>query len=350
MGKGNVPEGLAKVQMDAFERRIQSLQAEAEKIIEQQIFRRILQSNGFDVHVEFEWGQPSNTEKNERIAKLTEILKLPTLSFVLSSEIQKDLAKQLGYEETIFDAIDAESDERNKEREQAAQQKEREREEEEPQPRVPGQNRKESLSEELDKCNCGYCVHGVGEMFNNVSLKEWIGFNFEKYKDKITEFITEDTFDLLKAETALQIEAGRLTQAQVMKLKSVLNQSFEKGLSIREITKLIENKVKPGPLYKLDGNKLVTGPDGSPILQVSKKIRSTLIARTETTRAAVGGSLKHFKEAGVSQVSWVSSIGARTCPECEAMNGQIMSIAEAEGKIPLHVLCRCSFIPIGELG
>ena len=34
MGRGNIPEGIAKVQMDAFERRAASFQSEMEKIIE----------------------------------------------------------------------------------------------------------------------------------------------------------------------------------------------------------------------------------------------------------------------------------------------------------------------------
>jgi hypothetical protein len=37
--------------MEAFQRRIQSIQAELEKVIEGQIFKRVLNANGLDVHV-----------------------------------------------------------------------------------------------------------------------------------------------------------------------------------------------------------------------------------------------------------------------------------------------------------
>src|SRR3990167_10998606 len=98
MGRGSIPEGLAKVQMDAFERRIQSIQDELEKVIEQQIFKRVLLANKLDVHVEFQWGQPSNTEKNEKLLRLTELLKLLSLDLRLRAEIEKDVAKLLGYD------------------------------------------------------------------------------------------------------------------------------------------------------------------------------------------------------------------------------------------------------------
>ncbi|MEK6883598.1 MAG: hypothetical protein AABY22_28475, partial [Nanoarchaeota archaeon] len=72
MGRGSIPEGLATVQMEAFQRRIQSIQAETEKVIEQKIFKRVLDANGLvNVHVEFEWGQPSNEDTRKEIEKIT---------------------------------------------------------------------------------------------------------------------------------------------------------------------------------------------------------------------------------------------------------------------------------------
>ena len=61
MGRGSIPEGLAKVQLDTFQRRVQSIQAELEKVIEQQILKRVLKSNELQEYVEFEWGQPERS-------------------------------------------------------------------------------------------------------------------------------------------------------------------------------------------------------------------------------------------------------------------------------------------------
>jgi len=114
----------APVQMDAFERMIKSIQVEVEKVIENKIFGRVLQANGLDADVEFEWGQPSLEATNERLAKLTELLKSPFLSEGLRSQLELQVAELLD-----IDQEDVES-----------AQQEREREEEQPQPIVPGQN------------------------------------------------------------------------------------------------------------------------------------------------------------------------------------------------------------------
>jgi len=130
MGRGSVPEGLAQVQMDGFERRILSLQSEIEKVIEQNIFKRILNANGLDSHVELEWGQPSSIETNIRIEKITELLKLPLLDFHLRGMLEQELAQLMG-----FNPKELESNE-----------EERAREEETPVPIIPGQNRLEIMT------------------------------------------------------------------------------------------------------------------------------------------------------------------------------------------------------------
>ena len=124
MGKGSIPEGLAKVQMDAFERRIQSIQAETEKVIENEIFSRVLQANGLDSDVEFEWGTPSRTETNERLKQITELLKLPTLSPTAIEMLEKETIRLLNLN---VEELEEAEEERKKE------------EEENKQPPVPGQ-------------------------------------------------------------------------------------------------------------------------------------------------------------------------------------------------------------------
>src|SRR3990167_7260218 len=71
MGTANVPEGLAIAQLDAFQRHIQSLQSAIEKVVEEQIFKRLLRiqgkekgNDGLDIHVEMHWGQPSEEAIN----------------------------------------------------------------------------------------------------------------------------------------------------------------------------------------------------------------------------------------------------------------------------------------------
>lgn len=127
MGHGSIPEGLAKVQMDAWERTIGAIQEETEKIIEEQIFRRVLRANGLDAHVEFEWGAPSNAEKNERVLKITELLKIIDLSPKMKDMLELELAQLMGLNVALLED----------------DQEQRDREEDRRQPIVPGQNREE---------------------------------------------------------------------------------------------------------------------------------------------------------------------------------------------------------------
>ena len=132
MGKGNIAEGLAKAQLDMWERRNKSFQTTFERVIEQKIFSRVLLSNNIQSHVEFEWGQPSNDDKIQRLIRLNELLKLGfMLSPTLKKEIEKDIARQLDYNEELLETIE----------------EEKERELTQPQPLVPGQNRQEYLEE-----------------------------------------------------------------------------------------------------------------------------------------------------------------------------------------------------------
>jgi hypothetical protein len=96
LGRGSIPEGLAAVQMDAYERMINSIQVEVEKIIENQIFSRVLKSNGLNVHVEFEWGQPSQEQTNNKIAQITSILQNSFLSMESRNAYELELADLMG--------------------------------------------------------------------------------------------------------------------------------------------------------------------------------------------------------------------------------------------------------------
>ena len=381
MGMANVPEGLAKVQMDAFERRIQSIQAEVEKLIEEQIYKRVLNSQGLDFHVEFQWGRPSNQEKAERLLRITELMKIPIISQSLFKLMEKDVVKLLDYNEDEYEQMTAEE--------------ERKREEERPQPIVPGENEsppqlpikqpipKESLKEFIRKVGSKWKVfsHTTGkllgtydseeeakkalqrmamfkrmkqfytkeicphcqESWENINdIQEWLNFNYRDYVKSISAFIKSDDFYNLKAESDIEEAAGYLTPTQINELKRVLNKGFVEGKGIREIARNIDMKVKPNDLYE------ITTEDKLGNLIRSRDVRSIGIARTEISRVANEGAIKQFEEAGISKIRWVASSGDRTCPDCEALNGVIFETFN-HPDIPLHPYCRCTTIAITEL-
>lgn len=82
------------------------------------------------------------------------------------------------------------------------------------------------------------------------------------------------------------------------------------------------------------------------------KTRARMVARTEIIRAHAEGQLDSFERLGVEKVGiraeWLTAGDGRVCPQCGALEGQVMSVEEARGLIPLHPNCRCAWIPVVE--
>lgn len=94
LGRANVPEGLANVQMDAFERRAKSIQAFIEKEIETKIFKFLTPEK-----VEFEWGQPTMEMEDLELTRLMNLMKTPDLSPITKLDIESKIRILLGLEQ-----------------------------------------------------------------------------------------------------------------------------------------------------------------------------------------------------------------------------------------------------------
>jgi len=329
MGEVSIAEGLADNQTDMWKLRAQSIQAEMEKVIENDIFRRVLQANGIDAHVEFEWGEPSDKERNEELARLNELLKLPVLTEELRNQIEFQIADLLKIDRSLIEDS----------------QEQREREETEPQPKVPGSNEaafilfdkkiftkqssargwakrkgfdiaKETLAIETpdafkfqlrpmkDFMPASFTHQqlssGMGIVMAEVkgesedhygrsmAIQEWLGFNYTDYIEDIIEFVDADEFAVLSQSTSA---------SQVSSIKQILKRNFKSGKSIRDIE---------GEISELGLSDLV---DDEGNIRVAASRRSLMIARTESTRIAAEGSLKHYGKGGcrigsVGCISW----------------------------------------------
>ena len=313
MGTANVPEGLAKVQMDAFERRIQSIQDLIEEIIEEQIFKPFLNANGLEEDIEIEWGLPSEESINARLTIVTQLLGQMSISPELRALLEADVADKLGLD---MDKIPS-PEEMRKEKDTMQQQeldmsnKSRDKEETKPQPRVPSKQMKESLDIPL---------------MEFVNLHELKGFNYADYKKYAIAAVDRDRFENLLATTKKEFDEGLLSEAEVIKLKEILTEAFQNNKSIREIEEQVYS------LLDLSGSN------------VDERARANNIARTETVRLTNIGLLDMYKDNGVKEVRWLASISDRTCDECEAKNGQVFKLEESYGEIPLHPMCRCVFV------
>lgn len=80
--------------------------------------------------------------------------------------------------------------------------------------------------------------------------------------------------------------------------------------------------------------------------------RARMIARTETVRATNEAALNRYSEfdqriEGVTVVAEYATAGdLRVCPECAALDGQIYSLSDARGVIPVHPNCRCFWLAV----
>lgn len=126
LGRGNIPEGLADKQEEMFKLRCESLQAGAEFIIINQVFKKVLNNQKMDADMDIRWGQPTANERYDRITKLTELLKVPGLDSAVTIALQVDLVENLGLEGVDLDQA-------------AMLQRQKDAEQNQPQPAVPGQ-------------------------------------------------------------------------------------------------------------------------------------------------------------------------------------------------------------------
>ena len=77
------------------------------------------------------------------------------------------------------------------------------------------------------------------------------------------------------------------------------------------------------------------------------KTRANTLARTEIIRAHAEGQLDSYEKLGVDvgvMAEW-STGSFNVCPECEELEGIVMTVSEARGLLPRHPNCKCSWIP-----
>ncbi len=324
----------APVQMDAFERRVKSIQQQIEKVIEKEIFRRVLLANKVDIHVEFNWGKLSTLQRDNRLSKLTELINSNNTSESLRKLAEREIVNLMEFDEKEFEDLSEEEEKR--------------REEERSQPLVPGQNAnpptpvRQSFSSYEHVCGKG-CAH-TEDSKKNWTLTEWLGFNYDEYVDDIESFLGTYEFGFLAATSAVEIEAGLLSQTQISSLRGVMSKGFKEGMSLDEMAIAIDKKVKPQNLLKMENGKIIQ-KHGKPVLVRGKEHRAMGIIRTETTKVANEGAKLQFKKGGVTHIRWVSSFGKRTCPTCEGLNGEVFPI-DQHPSIPIHGMCRCTLVPV----
>ncbi len=78
--------------------------------------------------------------------------------------------------------------------------------------------------------------------------------------------------------------------------------------------------------------------------------RARMIARTEVIRAHHQASIQEYRNWQVEgvrvQAEWRTAGDERVCDECDALQGEVFTLQEIEGMIPVHPQCRCFALPV----
>ncbi|MDX1372507.1 MAG: hypothetical protein R3321_08545, partial [Nitrososphaeraceae archaeon] len=270
MGSGQLNEGIAKIQDKTFTRKINSVRAQIETVIEEKIFRPFLlnQSPTFDEKIQFIWEEQSEEEKTKKIEQISNLLNNFGISENMKRALQIELARLMGFEDLENMLIKPEK----------GADEEREEEENIEQPEVPGAkpNANQKLQEFIRKKGSEYCVYsekgknlgcyktkaaaqkrlGQIEFFKKhkahadmtikefINLKEIEGFNYTDYLIKILEILRNDPFVDLKAITEADITAGLLPERDIKKLRTILKKGFRENQTIKEIENELDKSIK----------------------------------------------------------------------------------------------------------
>lgn len=354
LGTANNPEGLAKVNDKGFLRFIHSLRIQIEEVIENQILKPLLmnQSKKMVQDVEFVWELPGDDEKNERIQKITDTLKIMDLSPELKAALEIEYAEILELDVKLPTPEEARKKADDQEAEMKKEEQDRIKEETLiKQPQVPGAVKAvKKITPPVKAEGTPVIQEKAVELTESqrreltlsqyVNLKELEGFNYSDYLVKILQNLRNDKFHDLLALTEMDLMEGLLPKQDINKLRIILKDGFRKNQTIRQIEKKIEQSInlKDRVKFNEDGTKTKTlGAESRPIN----------IARTETVRLANEGLKDLFKENNIKNYSWLTALDDRTCPICMELDGQVFLTNEGATGVnlpPAHSMCRCSII------
>jgi len=350
VGISNNPEGLAKVNDKGFIRFIGSVRTLIEEIIETQIFRPYLRSQGIDSKIEFNWEPQSEDEKNERLTKIKEALALFDLSPELRAQLEIEYAEIMGFNDLIK-ILPSPKDARKKADEEEKEQKEQEdairkkEEEEIKQPEVPGVKPTANQSAKIIKCDHKKCKLTESQLANMklreyVNLKEIAGFNYSDYLVKILRNLRTEKFEDLLAITEKDLREGLLPKRDINKLRVILKDGFRKNKTIRQIERDIKNSIDLKDRVKIK-------EDGTEKITLSANKRPIVIARTETVRVANAGLKQMYIENDVTSYRYLAALDDRTSDICNSLSGQIFLTKDGVPGVnmpPMHVNCRSSIV------
>lgn len=200
------------------------------------------------------------------------------------------------------------------------------------------------LSQQMQSFIIGRTQEDLWRMYAEAGYRKGAGRAFDDAKgvlkgQKALDYYSGTKDEFLRSSFAkpvsvekVKLLAGRsfddlenITADMSTRMSRVLTDGLVQGQSPREVARALNKAVDIGSKRALD------------------------IAATECIRCHAEGQLDALERLGVEQVGaaveWGDAGDEKVCERCSTLNGITLTIKEARGKIPLHVRCRCAWLP-----
>ena len=343
LNSGQLNEGIAKVQLKGWDRKVQNYQDMIEGIIVSKIFKPYLEGQGLSGEdIDFIWNLPDDETINLRLTQLNTLLGNMSATENMKRILQLEIARLLNIQEANLYLPQPEKglDEQNYSDKKDIAKMGAGLEPTENKPYIDPQKAKDMERKQPELPGARKVkqhLHEADLDMSTISIREWLnlteasGFTYSDYLVAILKETKIDKFDNLKAVTESDIQNGLFPDSDIEKLRTILKEGFRRNATLKQIT----NNIKEGINIKdrISENGAVTPAES----------RSEAIARTETLRLSANAIYKLYEENNINKYQFLASQGA--CEICQGLdNGQIIPLTEAVDEVnypPIHPNCRC---------
>jgi SPP1 gp7 family putative phage head morphogenesis protein len=342
LNSGQLNEGIARVQLEGWDRKIISYRDLIEGVIVLRIFKPYLEGQGLSAEdIDFIWNLPGQTEINNRLTQLNAILGNMSASENMKRICQLEIARLLNIQEASEYLPQPEKglDEQAFKDKQDANLMGAGLQPTENKPYVEPNKvmDKKAVATRPKECSHTHIKEAETLDMATISIREWLnlqeanGFSFSDYLMAILKQTKIDSFEQLKAITEADIEKGLLSEADIEKLRTILKEGFRRNMTLRQVEQNIKEGINMKDRITEDGKT------------IPAETRPESIARTETLRLSAVALHNLYEENNINKYQFLSSPGA--CEICQELdNGQTILLMEANSGVnypPIHPNCRC---------
>ena len=157
-----------------------------------------------------------------------------------------------------------------------------------------------------------------------------------------------ESIDFYEGSKAQFLKDAFAQPAVLSKIELMYTRAFDELKGVTAAMGQQMSRILANGLIKGDGPRAIARELRRNVSNMTKQ-RALTIARTEVIMVHAEGQLDAFEMLGVEEVGvmaeWLTAGDDRVCEECGALEGQVFTVDEARGMIPLHPNCRCAWTP-----